>query len=65
MVTAAKRRSNNKWDQANMTVLSCKVRRDYAEHLREVLDANGDTLNSVIKRALDAYLEDKERSDEK
>lgn len=57
MVTRAKRRTNNRWDQANMTVLSCKVKREYADHLREVVEANGHAVNRIIKDALDAYLQ--------
>ena len=56
MIPQAKRKSNNKWDRENMTVLCCKVRRDYAERLRAVIADNGDTVNAVIRRALDEYL---------
>ena len=30
-LSESKRRANNKWDAANMTVLGCKVRRDRAD----------------------------------
>lgn len=58
MVTEAKKRSNQKWDKANLTVLGCKVRKDYADRVRLACAANEDSVNAVIKRALDAYLED-------
>ena len=57
MVTPAKRRNNNAWDKANMTILGCKVRKDYAQRVREVCAANGDTVNAVLRAALDGYLE--------
>lgn len=33
MVTPKKRKSNNAWDAANMTVLGCKVRKEYADQV--------------------------------
>lgn len=64
MVTQAKRRSNDKWDRANMIVLSCKVRRDYSDRLRAVCEARGDTINGVIRAALDRYLEQYEDTEQ-
>lgn len=40
-----------------MTVLGCKVRKDYAERVRACCEANGDTVNAVLRAALDDYLE--------
>lgn len=56
MVTPKKRKSNNAWDAANMTVLGCKVRKEYADQVRTVCAANGDTVNAILKQALDDYL---------
>ena len=64
MISQAKRKSNNKWDRANMAVLCCKVRRGYAERLRAVIADNGDTINAVIRRALDEYLREHEGAGE-
>lgn len=60
MVTQAKRKSNNAWDKVNMTVLGCKVRREYADRVRACCAAQGDSVNAVIRAALDAYLEEHE-----
>ena len=57
MVSPKKRASNNKWDAENMTVLGVKVRKDYAERVRACCEANGDTVNAVLRAALDDYLE--------
>ena len=57
MVTEAQKRAANKWSAANMTVLGCKVRKDYAERVRACCEANGDTVNAVLRAALDDYLE--------
>lgn len=62
MVTRAKRRTNNRWDRDNMAVLSCKVRKDFAERFRETAAANGHTINGIIRGALDAYLEEHEHA---
>lgn len=64
MVTQKKRASNNKWDAANMTVLGCKVRRDYAERIKRCCADRGDTINGVIRAALDRYLEQYEEREE-
>ena len=56
-LSEAKRRANNKYIAANYTVLGVKVRRDYADQVRAVCAANGDTVNAVLKAALDSYLE--------
>lgn len=55
-LTEAQRRANNKYIRDNMTVLGCKVRKDYAEQIRTAAAQNGDTVNAIIKRALDQYL---------
>lgn len=39
-----------------MTVLGCKVRKEYADQVRAVCAANGDTVNAILKQALDDYL---------
>ena len=61
MVTEAKKRSNQKWDKANLTVLGCKVRKDYADRVRQACADNGEAVNAVIRRALDDYLDAWER----
>ena len=57
MVSPKKRAANNKWDLENMTILGCKVRKDYAEKVREKARERGDTVNAILKEALDRYLE--------
>lgn len=56
MVSPKKRASNNKWDAENMTVLGVKVRKDYAEKVRQKAKERGDTINAVLKEALDDYM---------
>lgn len=56
MVSPKKRASNNKWDAENMTVLGVKVRKDYAEKVRQKAKERGDTINAILKEALDDYM---------
>lgn len=56
MLTPAKREANRKWDRNNMVNLSCRVRREYADRVRAACADNGESVNAVIKAALDDYL---------
>lgn len=56
MVKEAQKQSRNKWDKANMTVLGCKVRKDYAEKVREKAADEGTTVNAILKNALDTFM---------
>lgn len=58
-LTDAKRRANNKYIKENMTILACKVRKDYAERVKALAAANGTTVNAIIKAALDEYINSK------
>lgn len=57
MLSASKIKANRAWDSRNMVNLACRVRRDFADQVRDACRANGDTVNAVIKRALLDYLE--------
>lgn len=64
MVPQAKRRANNRWDSRNMAILSCKVRRDYAERVKACCEARGDAVNAILRAALDQYLGQYEEREE-
>ena len=53
MVTQAKRKSNDKWDSANMCVLGCKVKKSDAELYKQAAKEQGTNINAVLKQALD------------
>ena len=55
-LTEAKRRANDKYLAANYTVLGVKVRKDYAEEVRKKAKERGDTVNAILKAALDKYM---------
>ena len=56
MTSDAQKAAVNRWQAANMKVLGVKVKRDYAQHLQAVMAARGDTVNAVLRAALDEYL---------
>ena len=53
MVTEARKRANAKWDKENMTILGCRVKKDYAARFRAACVAAGTTPNAVLKQAAD------------
>lgn len=56
-LTEAKRKANDKYLAANYTVLGVKVRKDYAEEVKQKAKERGDTVNAILKAALDKYME--------
>ena len=56
-LTEAQKRANNKYIAEHMTVLGCKVRKEYAERVREKAKAEGTSVNEIQKKALDEFLE--------
>lgn len=61
-ISEARRRANKKWDAANMQNLSVKLRREYAEQIREAAAAAGTTPAAIMRKALDEFM--KERGEE-
>lgn len=56
-LTEAQKRANNKYIAEHMTVLGCKVRKEYADRVREKAKAEGTSVNAILKKALDEFLE--------
>lgn len=56
-LTEAQKRANNKYIAEYMTVLGCKVRKEYADKVREKAKAEGTSVNAILKKALDEFLE--------
>ena len=54
----SQRRANNKYIAKHMTVLGCKVRKDYAETVREKAKAEGTTVNAILRKALDDFMQE-------
>lgn len=55
-ISDAKRRANNKWTAANMTVLGCKVRKDRADAFKAACAAAGTSVNAVFAAAMDEFM---------
>ena len=56
-LSESKRRANNKWDAANMTVLGCKVRRDRAEQFKAACKKNGTSPNAIFLAAMEKFMD--------
>lgn len=56
-LTDAQRRANNKYISEHMTVLGCKVRKDYADRVRKKAKDEGTSVNAILKKALDDFME--------
>lgn len=59
-LTDAQRRANNKYISEHMTVLGCKVRKDYADRVRKKAKDQGTSVNAILKKALDDFMEAEE-----
>lgn len=59
-LTDAQRRANNKYISEHMTVLGCKVRKDYADRVRQKAKDEGTSVNAILKKALDDFMEGEE-----
>ena len=57
MPTEAQKRTRDKWDAENMSVISCKLKREIAENFKAAAKANGTTPNELIRRWIAAYLQ--------
>lgn len=56
-LTDAQRRANNKYISEHMTVLGSKVRKDYADRVRQKAKDEGTSVNAILKKALDDFME--------
>jgi hypothetical protein len=57
-ISEAKKASNQKWDAANMAYQTVKVSRALLTDFRECVAANGDKVNTVLRGAMERYIED-------
>lgn len=56
MPTDAQKRTRNKWDAENMSVIPCKLKREIAEAFKATTKANGTTPNELIRKWINAYM---------
>lgn len=55
-ISKAQRTAANKWDAANMAVISCKARRDLIDNFKAACKAAGTTPNAVFRAAIDDFM---------
>lgn len=58
MPTEAQKRTRDKWDAENMSVISCKLKREIAENFKTAARSRGTTPNELIRGWIAAYLEE-------
>ena len=56
MPTDAQKRTRNKWDAENMSVISCKLKREIAENFKIAAKSRGTTPNELIRGWISDYL---------
>ena len=57
-LSESKRKANNKWDAANMTVLGCKIRKDKAEEFKAACKRSGTSPNAVFAAAIEKFMQE-------
>lgn len=48
-VSRSKRAANNKWDNNNMKIVACKIRKEYADEFTQYATDNETTVNALLK----------------
>lgn len=56
MPTDAQKSARDKWDAENMSVISCKLKREIAEEFKAAAKRDGKTPNELIRGWIAAYL---------
>lgn len=56
-ISPARRAANNRWDAANMSVLSVKMRRERADIIRNAAAAAGQSVSAYILKAINERME--------
>jgi len=56
MVTDSRKAANRKWDAENMKLVATRLRVETAEEFARLCKANGDTMHSVLKKAIEDYI---------
>ena len=55
-VSEAQKKATAKWQAENMTSISLKVRKDFADEFKRIAEANGTTRNQVLLQAAKEYV---------
>lgn len=55
-VAGNKRASNARWDKENMAYQTVKVRKELLDEFRETCKLRGDRVNTVLREAMESYI---------
>lgn len=55
-LTESQRKAKNKWDAANMTSISIKIKKEYADSIRAACVADNIRVSDIIYKALSDYM---------
>jgi uncharacterized protein (DUF4415 family) len=55
------RTSQEKWDSNNMAYQTVKVRKTLLEQFRATCAENGDPVNTILRKAMEEYVENHQR----
>lgn len=58
MPSEAHKRASKKWDAANMTNISIKIRKTYADQIRQATAKAGTTPSAIMRKAIDDFMQD-------
>ena len=64
-ISDARKRANDKWNKANMAVISCKVNKETALKFKTACQKNDVTPNSVLRRFIAEYISEENIQDTK
>ena len=53
----------SKWDDKNMATISCRVRKDYYDRLREITEAEEISIHRLVINLLDRFMDEYEKED--
>lgn len=63
--TESKKKSNQKWDKANLDRMSIAVPKGMREVIKEHARSRGETANKFINRAIDETMENDKKGEQK
>lgn len=61
MQTEAQKRAKKKYDSANMTYQTIKVKRDLLQAFRQAVQDNGQQVNTVFREYMERYIKENTR----
>ena len=56
-LSEARKKANRKWDSANLTNISIKVRKDYYERVKKAAAEAGTTPAAIMRKAIDDFMQ--------